>query len=129
MAQAIPRWPRSRSATRPAPPLATSERSPKRLTSLTCECANTSNVVSGGGLIVRLVDVPDAECRAECRLEVNSSLTENKRCGHLPRFDDDFFDFDNNGGMSPAEIEAMMRKRVADQLSSIRMAVHAANAP
>ena len=98
------------------------------LTSLTCECANTSNVVSGGGWIVRLVDVPDAECRAECRLEVNSSLTENKRCGHLPRFDDDFFDFDNNGGMSLPEIEAMMRKRVADQLSHIRMAVHAVNA-
>ena len=34
---------------------------------------------------MRLVDVPDAECLAECRLEVGSLLTANKRCGYLPR--------------------------------------------
>ena len=67
---------------------------------LICECADTYNVISGEGWTVRLIDVPDAECRAECRLEVGSSLTANKRCGYIPRFDVDFFDVDDRMSIS-----------------------------
>ena len=87
---------------------------------LICECANTTHAVTGGGVTVSLlVDVPDAQCRAECRLEINSSLAVNKRCGHLPRRPPPTW---------PRPDNETMQERLADALSHIRMAVHAVDA-
>ena len=91
---------------------------------LMCECANVSHAISGGGVTVGLIDMPDAECRAECRLEINSALAVNKRCGHFPviEMSEDMMEGVPEDRAVMAHVQAQV---LADAFSHIRMALHA----
>ena len=66
----------------------------------------------------------DAECRAECRLEINSALAVNKRCGHFPviEMSEDMMEGVPEDRAVMAQVQAQV---LADAFSHIRMALHA----